>query len=232
MDAKKFKEAYLQWSKVVIIAVACILNAIVMCDHFLGFDFSKNMYMMCFISTGFVLAFLSITWISVLNLEGRFMKNWSTHVIDEEITLKDIADIVKNEGYLPEIDEDNHAIVFKIQSEMHRITFKESRFCLYKHYTVKDDVTDIDILNQAIAPTQERVFGIKVYYREYEDGTKGIIFQFASLFSSMSEIRHHFTRSVNIINAAVDFHRETYKELEEKKKNSSIGIAHETRVLS
>ena len=46
MDAKKFKETYLQWSKVVIIAVAFILNAIVMCDHFLGFDFSKNMYMM------------------------------------------------------------------------------------------------------------------------------------------------------------------------------------------
>lgn len=42
MDAKKFKETYLQWSKVVIIAVAFILNAIVMCDHFLGFDFSKN----------------------------------------------------------------------------------------------------------------------------------------------------------------------------------------------
>ena len=103
---------------------------------------------------------------------------------------------------------------------------------MYKHYTVKEDVTDIDILNQAIAPTHESVFGIKVYYREYEDGTKGIIFQFASLFSSMSEIQHHFTRCINIINAAVDFHRETYKELEEKKKNSSIEIAHDTRVLS
>lgn len=232
MDAKKFKETYLQWSKVVIIAVAFILNAIVMCDHFLGFDFSKNMYMMCFISTGFVLAFLSITWISVLNLEGRFMKSWSTRVIDEEITLQDIADCVKNEGYLPEIDEENHAVVFKIQGEIHRITFNESRFCLYKHYTVKEDVTDIDILNQAIAPTHESVFGIKVYYREYEDGTKGIIFQFASLFSSMSEIQHHFTRCINIINTAVDFHRETYKELEEKKKNNSIEIAHDTRVLS
>ena len=232
MDAKKFKETYLQWSKAVIISVAFILNAIVACDYFLSFDFSKNMYMMCFISTGFVLAFLSITWISVLNLEGRFMKSWSTRVIDEGITLQDIADCVKNEGYLPEIDEENHAVVFKIQGEIHRITYKESRFCLYKHYTVKEDLTDIDILNQAIAPTQESVFGIKVYYREYEDGTKGIIFQFASLFSNMSEIRHHFTRCINIINAAVDFHRETYKELEEKKKNSSIEIAHDIRVLS
>ena len=232
MDAKKFKETYLQWSKAVIISVAFILNAIVACVYFLGFDFSKNMYMMCFISTGFVLALLSITWISVLNLEGRFMKSWSTRVIDEEITLQDIADCVKNEGYLPEIDEENHAVVFKIQGEIHRITFNESRFCLYKHYTVKEDVTDIDILNQAIAPTHESVFGIKVYYREYEDGTKGIIFQFASLFSSMSEIRHHFTRCINIIKAAVDFHRETYKELEEKKKNNSIEIAHDTRVLS
>ena len=84
MDAKKFKETYLQWSKAVIIATTLILNAIVLCDHFLGFDFSKNMYMMCFISTGIVLAFLSITWISVLNLEGRFLSKWNTSVIDDE----------------------------------------------------------------------------------------------------------------------------------------------------
>ena len=84
MDAKKFKETYLQWSKAVIISVAFILNAIVMCDYFLGFDFSKNMYMMCFIATGFVLAILSITWISVLNLEGRFLRKWNTRVIDED----------------------------------------------------------------------------------------------------------------------------------------------------
>ena len=84
MDAKKFKEIYLQWSKAVIISVAFILNAIVMCDYLLGFDFSKNMYMMCFISTGFVLALLSITWISVLNLEGRFLSKWNTRVIDED----------------------------------------------------------------------------------------------------------------------------------------------------
>ena len=84
MDVKKFKETYLQWSKAVIISVAFILNAIVMCDYLLGFDFSKNMYMMCFIATGFVLAFLSITWISVLNLEGRFLSKWNTRVIDED----------------------------------------------------------------------------------------------------------------------------------------------------
>lgn len=84
MDAKKFKETYLQWSKAVIISVSFILNAIVACDYFLGFDFSKNMYMMCFISTGFLLAFLSITWISVLNLEGRFLSKWNTRVIDED----------------------------------------------------------------------------------------------------------------------------------------------------
>lgn len=84
MDAKKFKETYLQWSKAVIISVSFILNAIVACDYFLGFDFSKNMYMICFISTGFLLAFLSITWISVLNLEGRFLSKWNTRVIDED----------------------------------------------------------------------------------------------------------------------------------------------------
>lgn len=84
MDAKKFKEIYLQWSKAVIISVAFILNAIVACDYFLGFDFSKNMYMMCFIATGCLLALLSISWISVLNLECRFLSKWNTRVIDED----------------------------------------------------------------------------------------------------------------------------------------------------
>lgn len=84
MDAKKFKETYLQWSKAVIISVAFILNAIVACDYFLGFDFSKNMYMMCFIATGCLLALLSISWISVLNLECRFLSKWNTRVIDED----------------------------------------------------------------------------------------------------------------------------------------------------
>lgn len=83
MDAKKFKETYLHWSKAVMISVAFILNAIVLCDYFLGFDFSKNMYMMSFIATGCLLALLSISWISVLNLEGRFLRKWNTSVIDE-----------------------------------------------------------------------------------------------------------------------------------------------------
>ena len=232
MDAKKFKETYLQWSKAAIISVVCILYAIGLCDYFLGFDFSKNMYMLSFIATGSLLAFLSISWISVLNLEGRFVRKWHVNVIDEEVTLKDIADCVKNEGYLPEIDEENHAVVFKIQGEIHRITYKEDRFCMYKHFTVKEDVTDIDILTKAIAPTQESVFGIKVYYREYDDGGKGIMFQFSSLFGTVSEIQRNFARCISILNASVEFHREKYQELDEKKKNSLLEIAPDNRVLS
>ena len=94
MNAKKFKETYLKWSKVVLICMVCILYAVFLCDHFLGFDFSRNMYMMSFIATGCVLAFLSMSWISVLNLENRFLRAWHTNVIDEEdeVTLDSIAE--------------------------------------------------------------------------------------------------------------------------------------------
>lgn len=232
MDAKKFKETYLQWSKAAIISVVCILYAIGMCDYFLGFDFRENMYMMSFIATGCLLAFLSISWISVLNLESRFLKKWNTSVIDDEVTLEDIAQFVKSEGYLPEIDEQNNAINFKIQGDAYTITYNEHRFSLYKHYNVDADVIDIDLLVKAIDPTQENMFGVKVSFQEYEDGNKVIFFQFSSLYATISEIQRHFTRCLNILNSSVGFHRETYAKLEEKKKNNSIEIAHDTRVLS
>ena len=58
------------------------MMAIVLCDSKLGFDFSRNMYMMSFIACGCVLSLLSLTWISILNLESRFMGKDRQRVID------------------------------------------------------------------------------------------------------------------------------------------------------
>ena len=226
MDAKRFKETYLKWSKAVIITAACLLNAIVLCDHFLGFDFSKNMYMMSFISTGVVLAFLSISWISVLNLESRFLRAWHTNVIDDadEITLESIAECVRKEGYAPEIDQENNAVQFKIQGEPHRITYADSRFCMYKSYVVLEEKTDIDLLKKAILSAEENVFGLKVFYREYEDGRKGIIFQFSSLFASNAELNKHFSRCLSILDKGIAFHREKYDEYHDSAQKELSGM--------
>ena len=216
MDAKRFKETYLKWSKAVIITAACLINAIVLCDHFLGFDFSKNMYMMSFISTGLVLAFLSMSWISALNLESRFLNCKVERVIDqfdEDITLSDIADCIKKEGYTPDIKENDNSVLFRIQGELYRVHYQDCRFSLYKYYHVGEK-TDVELLKEAIVPTEEQVFGMKVFLTSKDNESATIIFQFSSLFKSVKELQVHFPRCLSILNNGIAFHCERYAELE------------------
>ena len=70
MTTKEFKKCYLQWSKAVAYLIPTMLFAVILCDYYLEFDFSKNMYFAAFLSGCFILSLLSISWISVLNLEG------------------------------------------------------------------------------------------------------------------------------------------------------------------
>lgn len=67
MKAEDFKKSYMRWSHAVAFCLPTVLMAIVLCDYLLEFDFSRNMYMMAFIATGFMLSLLSLTWISILN---------------------------------------------------------------------------------------------------------------------------------------------------------------------
>ena len=64
---KDFEKDYRKWSKVALISVIILLFTITTIDAFLGFDFSRNMYVMSVVATGCVLALLSLTWIRLLN---------------------------------------------------------------------------------------------------------------------------------------------------------------------
>ena len=139
MTSKEFKRYYLQWSKAVAIFIPTMLLAVVACDYYLEYDFSENMYFAAFLTCSFILSLLSTSWISVLNLESRFMKSWSVRVVDdekEEITLSDIAECIKKEGYTPDVKEDDDSVLFRIQGELYRVHYKDSRFALYKYYQV------------------------------------------------------------------------------------------------
>ena len=232
MDAKRFKETYLKWSKAVIITAACLINAIVLCDHFLGFDFSKNMYMMSFISTGLVFAFLSMSWISVLNLESRFLNCKVERVVDElddDITLTDIAECVKIQGYTPDIQEDDNSVMFRIQGELYRVHYQDCRFSLYKYYHVGES-TDIELLKKAIVPTEDHVFGMKVFVTSQNENSASIIFQFASLFKSVKELQLHFPRCLSVLHQGIVFHRERYAELEGECKLVGMEAVTENQV--
>ena len=84
--------------------------------------------------------------------------------------------------------------------------------------------TDIDILKKAILSAEENVFGLKVFYREYEDGRNGIIFQFSSLFASNDELNKHFSRCLSILDKGIAFHREKYDEYHDSAQKELSGM--------
>ena len=118
MTSKEFKQCYLKWSKAVAFFIPTMLFAIVLCDHLLGFDFSKDMYVIAFIACSIMMAFLSTSWISALNLESRFLNCKVERVIDqldEDITLSDIADCIKKEGYTPDTRKCDNGVNYTAQ---------------------------------------------------------------------------------------------------------------------
>ena len=44
MTSKEFKRYYLQWSKAVAYFIPTMMFAVVLCDYYLEYDFSENMY--------------------------------------------------------------------------------------------------------------------------------------------------------------------------------------------
>lgn len=213
MNSKEFKTQYMKWSKAVAVSVPLLVVGVAICDALLGFDLSKNMYMMGFICTGVVLALLSLTWISALNLESRFMKNDVTRVVDDEcITLSDIAECIKREGYIPDVYDEDDTVFFKIQGDTYRVYYSEGRFALYKHYVIDED-TDVELLKKATELTEEKIFALKIFTGEEPDGTKGILFQVSLLLTSQYELKRHFPRCLDIIHAGINFHRDRFAEL-------------------
>lgn len=215
MTSKEFKQYYLKWSKAVAFFIPTMLFALVLCDHLLGFDFSKNMYVIAFIVCSIMMAFLSTSWISALNLESRFLNCKVERVVDElddDITLTDIAECVKMQGYTPDIQEDDNSVMFRIQGELYRVHYQDCRFSLYKYYNI-GDTTDVELLKKAIIPTEEHVFGMKVFVTSPEAESASIIFQFSSLFKSVKELQVHFPRCLSTLHHGIVFHRERYAEL-------------------
>ena len=232
MTSKEFKQYYLKWSKAVAFFIPTMLFALVLCDLLLGFDFSKNLYVIAFIVCSIMMAFLSTSWISALNLESRFLNCKVERVVDElddDITLTDIAECVKIQGYTPDIQEDDNSVMFRIQGELYRVHYQDCRFSLYKYYHVGES-TDIELLKKAIVPTEDHVFGMKVFVTSQNENSASIIFQFASLFKSVKELQLHFPRCLSILHQGVVFHRDRYAELEGECKLVGMEAVTENQV--
>ena len=112
-----------------------------------------------------------------------------------------------------DIQEDDNSVMFRIQGELYRVHYQNGRFSLYKYYHVGES-TDLELLKRAIIPTEEHIFGMKVFVTSQNEKSASIIFQFSSLFKSVKELQLHFPRCLSILHQGIVFHRERYAELE------------------
>ena len=63
---KDLEKDYRKWSKIALISIVMFLFTIATIDSFLGFDFSKNMYVMSIVCTGVMMTMISLSWIRIL----------------------------------------------------------------------------------------------------------------------------------------------------------------------
>ena len=154
---KDFERDYRKWSMVALISVVIFLFTIATIDAFLGFDFSRNMYVMSIVATGCVLALLSLTWIRILNcklMKSDFWGNDETEEKDKRaeslatveetpkcISMSDVEMCIRKEGYIPQTEEER--VFFKIAGERFEVYYQDEKFTLVKRYCLGDDV-DMD----------------------------------------------------------------------------------------
>ena len=173
---KKFEKDYRKWSTVAMISIVMFLFTIATIDAFLGFDFSKNMYVMSIVVAGCTMALISLTWIKILNCKHMRTelqepaKPAPEEKVDDNkaITLESIEMCIRKEGYVPQ-SEDDH-VTFKIAGEMYEVYFQEDKFTMVKRFGIGDD-TKKDLLMQACSQAQDEIFMFRSYVHTYEKRT-------------------------------------------------------------
>ena len=237
MNSNEFRRYYLKWSNAVIFCIMGLLMSVVAADTFLGFDFSKDMYTICFIACGCVLAFMSMTWISALNfICSRREFTIPSLSDDEKVNLDIISDCVRAEGYIPmHHEDDDESVSFKINGNAFSATYRDECFALYKQFEVSDD-TDMELLKQASRITEDELFLIKIFLRKSEDGSDMIVFQVPMSIFTAKEMQIQFSKCIRIIQNSIHFHHEKYGELMRARQNLSLEKApietNEHKVLS
>ncbi len=220
---KEFEKDYRKWSTVALISIVIFLFTIATIDAFLGFDFSKNMYVMSIVVAGCTMALISLTWIKILNcklMRTELMepaKPAPQEKVDDDkaITLESIEMGIRKEGYVPQSEADH--VTFKIAGEMYEIYCQENKFTMVKRFGIGDD-TRKDLLMQACSKAQDEIFMFRSYVHTYEKGQSVLCFEVETYLSSLSELEKYFPQYLNVLLHAVDRHREIYFQINESQQ--------------
>ena len=217
---KLYKE-YRKWGTIALCCVMTLLFTIAAIDSFSGFDFSKNMYLMSIVATACLLAFISMSWIRLLNCKlmrtdlVEAPKSTDKPAETNAITLADVEMCIRKEGYVPQTEEDR--IVFKIAGERYEVFYQDEKFTLVKRFGLTEDV-DKGLLQKACAQAQDEIFMFRSYIHSYDTNTMVLCFEVETYVSSLSELERYLPQYLNVINHAIERQREIYHQLLEESK--------------
>lgn len=237
---KEFEKDYRKWSKVALISVVAFLFAIAAIDSFLGFDFSRNMYLMAIVVAGCMMTLISLSWITILNT--KLMRTGLVEPIKPAvggqsdggaITLADIEMCIRKEGYVPQADEDR--VCVKIAGELYEVFYENEKFILVKRFNIGED-TDMSILTSACSQAQDEIFLFRGYVHTFDTGQSVLCFEVETYVRSLSELERYFPQYLSVLISAVNRHREIYCQLDEarqqKIKESTAPAIVEPKVVS
>ena len=129
-----------------------------------------------------------------------------------DIDLNYIAELVRREGYVPNIDNENNAVFFKVYGEYVGAAYTEGRFVMSKKYGL-DPETNMQLMGQAARMAEAEMFLLKIYVHTDENGENGIVFEAPLLISSAEELAKYFLPCLQIVHGGIDSHRKHFDEL-------------------
>ena len=218
---ENLEKEYRKWGTIALCCVMTLLFTIAAMDSFLGFEFSKNMYVMSIVATSCLLAIISMSWIRLLN--SKLMR---TDMIDSPkssdkpaepnaITLADVEMCIRKEGYLPQVEEDR--VMFKIAGERYDVYYQDEKFTLVKRFGLSEDV-DKNLLLKACAQAHDEIFMFRSYTHTFDTNTTVLCFEVETYVNSCFELERYFPQYLNVINHAIERQREIYQQMLEESK--------------
>ena len=217
---EKLEKEYRKWGTIALCCVMSLLFSIAAIDSFLGFDFSKNMYVMSIVATSCLLAIISMSWIRLLNCKLMRINLVNTDKAEPNaITLADVEMCIRKEGYVPQVEEDR--VMFKIAGERYDVYYQDDKFTLIKRFTLADDVNK-ELLLKACAQAHNEIFMFRSYTHTLENSTTLLCFEVETYVTSLAELEKFFPQYLNVINHAIVRQKEIYHQMIENNNSMQV----------
>ena len=217
---EKLEKEYRKWGTIALCCVMSLLFSIAAIDSFLGFDFSKNMYVMSIVATSCLLAIISMSWIRLLNCKLMRINLVDTDKAEPNaITLADVEMCIRKEGYVPQVEEDR--VMFKIAGERYDVYYQDDKFTLIKRFTLADDVNK-ELLLKACAQAHNEIFMFRSYTHTLENSTTLLCFEVETYVTSLAELEKFFPQYLNVINHAIVRQKEIYHQMIENNNSMQV----------